>query len=425
MTRAHTATVAVTRAGDLIRIDPGRRPRDLLGSALDVPGGQLIFDVEAPTAPPTAEVTDADAAARWIVRVYGTEALDAVRARDADEQDEATTTQITVAPSPEGERLARIALGQWLWRFWPDSPETHPLNTALLRIELAALAWAADDSFGALQPAGLFLRGQLDALEQAADALHARMLDEPSVVGTSLGRAVLGAVDALVVGEAALAADAPSGLLERLDAVLDAATRIKSSLDGAGAISVDRPADSAVLAGATREDFALAASAPDDANRQSAPGALEGVDSVDWTQVPPRVLDWREHTVRWTLTAAGGGRWTISVRVAAAADAESDELYARCYLLGGAPEDLLPVLVLPLVAGLGEYLGDAELAIADPSQLVVDVFAESSVHRPRVTEESRAEGADDRERARDVIRRRATSAGDGPADLFEAERPQP
>lgn len=428
MTPAGTTTVVVTRAGDRIRITPPRIPHGLLSSSLALPGGQLVFDVSDHGAPPWVEVTDAAAAAPWIVRVFGDEALDTVRDHDREDADEATESRIAVAPSEEGSRLARIAYGQWLWRYWPDSAEVGPLNTGLLRIELAALAWQADDSFGALQPAGVFLKGQLDTLEEAATALRASLATDPSAVQTPLGQAVLGAVDALVVGEAAIAAEAPPELLERLDAVLDEVAAAESD-----ALTIEGPEPHAagLLAWATgirrrdaaarREHFALAASSADD---HSGPDEVAGHDSVDWTQVPPRTLDWHEGTVAWVAEPSTAGGWTLSVRVVAAGDSESNDLYARCYLPDGSSTSLLPVLVMPLIPGFGDYLGEGTLPAGDLSTLVVDVYSGSAAHGPQVTDHGRTAQAEERDRARALIRRRAESPPtEGPAAPFEAERP--
>lgn len=428
MTSAGTTTMVVTRAGDRILIVPTHSPDGLLSSSLELPGGQLVFDVADPGAPPWAGVTDANAAAPWLARVFGDEVLDAVIERDRQEDDESGEDRITVVPTEERAKLARIAYGQWLWRFWPDTADVEPLNTGLLRIELAALAWEADDSFGALQPAGSFLKGQLGTLQDAASALRASLATDPSAVRTPLGHAVLGAVDALVVGEAAIAAEASPELLERLDAVLDdaaAAETETASLDHAAPDAADLFAWATGLRGldaaSRREHFALAASSADDSSMTD---EVAGSDSVDWAQVPPRTLDWQEGTVAWSAAPTGAGEWRLSVRVIAAGDCESDDLYARCYLPDGSPASLLPILVIPLIPGFGDYLGEGTLSAGDLTTLVVDVYSGSVVHGPQITDKDRAAQAKEREHARELIRRRVESPpADGPAAPFEAERP--
>lgn len=428
MTSAGTTTVVVTRAGDRIRITPASIPHGLLSSSLTVPGGQLVFDITDPEAPPWAEVTDASAAAPWVARVFGDEVLDTVSEHDRQEDDETSEDRIEVAQTEEGARLARIAYGQWLWRYWPDSADVRPLNTGMLRIELAALAWLADDSFGALQPAGVFLKGQLETLEEAASALRANLATDPSALQSPLGQAVIGAVDALVVGEAAIAAEAPPELLERLDAVLDdvaasesdALTTDESAQDVAGLLAWATGLRR-VGAAARREHFALAASRADDLSR---PDEVAGSDSIDWTQVPPRTLDWQEATIAWVAEPGDEGGWALSVRVVAAGDSESDDLYARCYLPDDSPTSLLPVLVIPLIPGFGDYIGEGVLPAGDLSTLVVDVYSGNAVHGPQVTDRGRTAQAEERDRARALIRRRAESPpSNGPAAPFEAERP--
>ncbi|MGB4136680.1 MAG: hypothetical protein WA971_08955 [Microbacterium sp.] len=425
MTRAESRAVTVTRTGDLLRITPaGDTAPDLLTSALDLPGGILIFDIRAPEAPPAARVDDADTAAGWVERVFGPEVSAAFAARAEDEDDESTETSLPASSTDDGTRLARLALGQWLWRYWPDTAEVRGLNTALLRIELAALAWEADDAFGPLQPAGMLLNGQLEKLEQAAEALRSGIRTDPGILDTPLGRAVRGAVDALVAGDAGPAAGASDELLDRLDSVLDAVVQAESGRAGGSEGPVTEPEE--WLAGlvseasaARREDFALAAGLPDDDSADTRSGRA----SVDWSQVPPRILDWREDTVQWTAVREGPGSWRVRVQVPSIPDIVVEGLHARCYVPGESPETMLPVAVVPLKESFGVHLGEFVLRADDPEGLVVDVYEASTLHAPRVTGESRRAGADDRAQARRIIAERAESPVQaGAAAVFEAER---
>lgn len=423
MTPDGSSRVLIVRAGDLVRVCADEPPtRDLLSSALELPGGVLFFDVTAPDRAPTADLDDPDAAAAWIARVYGADVLAAVQAHaaaasDLDANGDDEPTALDAPATADRARLARIALGQWLWRYWPDDPDVHPLDPDLLRIELAALAWDADDCFGARQPAGILLGGVLDALERAADALRTRLADDPSARATPVARAVLGAVDALVAGEASAAADASPALLDRLDAVLEAAVAAEAA-DGARVEEWLGSVSSAPFG--SQDDFALAAGDFD--HDDAGVGAHAGRTGVDWSQVPPRSVGWDEDAVRWTAEPAGPGSWRVTVRVKAASSGSAD-LLARAYLPDGSAASMLPVLVVPLERAGEDYCGAGVVRALDPSGLVVDVYDVGSVHAPRVSAESRRSGTADRAAARALIRDRAGSAvQDGPAALFEAER---
>lgn len=425
MTADTARTVVVARHGDVIRVGPSDDGvPDLLTSVLELPGGDLAFAVSDPARAPEATVIDVASALPWIARVFGEQIASAVAARaDGDEHDEESV--VALAPGPDAERLCRLALGQWLWRYWPQTSEVPGLNTALLRIELAALSWEADESFGALQPAGALLAGHLEELASAVRILRDELRSDAGVLETPLARSIVFAVDALVVGEASLAAGADGALLEEWDTFLAEVATVRDDVDGEVAatsaststalveelnawlaVTVEQPIG-------RREEFALAAG--DDGE------SIRGRSSVDWSQVPPRVLDWSEDTISWVAEPVRTGEWHVSIRVSAVPGSD-DDLFARLYLPDGSAGSLLPVLVLPLTPVGSEYAAEGRLHVDDPAALSVDVFHAAATHPPRVSAQSRQEAAVERDAARTLIRRRATAPeSKGAARAFGAE----
>ncbi len=427
MTADTTRTVVVARQGDVIRIgSPGDGAPDLLASVLELPGGDLTFTVSDPAGAPEASVFDAASALPWVARVFGEEAASAVAARaDAARVDDAEHDEgsaVAIAPGPDAARLSRLALGQWLWRYWPRTAEVQGLNAALLRIELAALAWEADASFGALQPAGVLLADHLGELVSAVRALRDELDSDPGVLDMPLARSIVSAVDALVVGEASLVAGAEETLVDELDAFLDAVVAIDGDVVATtatpdGALLAEVNSWSAVATETPtgrREDFALAAGDDDE--------TISGTSSVDWSQVPPRVLDWSDDTISWLAEPVRAGEWHVTVRVLAAPASEEADLFARLYVPDGSPDSLLPALVLPLTPVGGEYAAEGRLNIDDPAALTVDVFHAAATHAPRVSTSSRRQAAEERATARTLIRRRAAAPeAEGVARAFGAE----
>ena len=150
----------------------------------------MTYDVRAVTAPPVAEVDDPLAAVHWISRVYGASVAGQLQLSASEAITGATvTTEHPYAPDQSAGNLARVALGQWLWRVRgpaTDPREVAALDEGLLRLELAALAWQLDDYFTTLQPASMFLDGMLETLRELAT----HVANGPSATDRPLGRIV-------------------------------------------------------------------------------------------------------------------------------------------------------------------------------------------------------------------------------------------
>lgn len=411
----HVVTISI--AGDTVRVEPAGRANGVFASALDLPGGYVVFDARDPAALPYA-VIDHDAAARpWLVRLFGVAVADVVARCSSIDDTEESGEQAVVStdPAPEGEILARIAFGQWLWRYWPLSPDVSPIDPQLLRIELAALAWQIEAIAGGSHLAGALLQGQLGVLRDGAAALAegggSRSADD----------ALRGALDAVLVGEAGIVAGATEEELDALDEIVTRGAVLTPETSGgtdAGALAswvAERADVFARLAdrGLNRASLALAASAD--------PGSTGQIrESVDWTQVPPRVLDWADDTVAMDVEATDG-RVLVTVRVAATPDDSGAVLFARIYRAVDSPGGDLPIAVMPLTRDDGGYVGSTRVAGAAEA-LVVDVYAAESVLRPRLTGAARRGARRERAEARDLIRSRDAGGGaTGPGRRFAAE----
>jgi hypothetical protein len=417
--------LTVTVTGGLVRIESGMPSLPIFRSTLELPGGTATFDIQHPVEAPASSIDDHVAAETWIGELYGPAALNHVSGIGLDEEPDEQSARMAYEPTETAGNLRRLALGQWLWRYWPVSKDVRPLDPTLLRFELAALAWNADECFLSLQPAANYLAGQLEKLCDAAAALVKEPVSEQD---SDLGRAILGALDAAVVGPSGTVATQDDALLDRLDDLL---SRLVARVDGreptadleSGVESLEqwlhtRSEAIAELVGALperSERSALVAGGQGDTEGIPGDG---GVDTVDWIQVPARVLDWNEGNVSWSAEPIGNpGTWQVSIMVDAVPlgeDAEQPTLFARGYLPDGTPAGDLPVLVVPLSRLGNLYVASATLTTDQPGKLRIDVYSAASVVRPIVGDAARASWADQREQARWQIRERSRGRGYDP-----------
>lgn len=421
--------LTVTVTGGLVRIESGTPSLPIFRSTLELPGGTATFDIQHPADPPASSIDEHGAAETWIGELYGPAALNLVSGISLDEEPDDQSARIAYEPTETGGTLRRIALGQWLLRYWPVSKDVRAVDDTLLRFELAALAWNADECFLNLQPAASFLAGQLEKLRVAATALSS---EPASAQGTDLGKAILGALDAAVVGPSGPIATQDDALLDELDDLL---SLLVAKADGqaptadfeAGVASLEqwlqaRSEAIAELVGALPARSALVAGGEGDA--EDVP-----FDSVDWVQVPARVLDWNEGNVSWSVEPIRDkeGAWDISIMVDAVPlekDAEPPLLFARGYLPDGTAEGDLPVLVVPLKRLGNLYLGAAPLTTDQPRKLRLDIYDAASIVRPIIGDAARKSWADQREKARWYMRERSRGRGydpEGPDRLFVGE----
>jgi hypothetical protein len=426
--------VAVTKSGEFVRVRTGAEAPGLFQSTLDLPGGTITYDVRYTSIPPDAAVHDPDGAAHWLARVYGAPVAEAILSLNGDGASGASSgTEVEYSPDESASALARIALGQWVWRFWPATSDLPPIDEAVLRFELAALAWGADDYFTALQPASTFLAGTLETLQEVANTL----VSDPRASDSPLGRVVLSALDAAVAGPSGALVTEDEHLLDSLEDLFSRLRRDQSIESESPEVDDDVVGGAeewlqrqsarrrGILADAYRSELALAAGGGDEFGVRQ----IGGHATVDWVQVPPRTLDWNDGTVDWTAepTDDGADTWKVTVRVAAApplAPTAISLVLARGYILDGTATGNLPVMTLPLALNGDHFLGVGTLQHPRIRDLVIDIFAASSVRPPAIGADERAAARRERSAAREFIRFRYEGRGDaadGPERRFQGE----
>ncbi|OBK17071.1 hypothetical protein [Mycobacterium asiaticum] len=242
-----------------------------LVAVLEVSGAVLSWIVDDPAGAVAAHITFTDPdRADWLWRVVGQAGHIAVVSSATDEPQDLPGVQI--APGSL-DPLHRLAIGQWLRRWWPASLRDGigALDQALLDVEIALLTAGAD---------GFFTDDTLDSdmsellvPHGAALLAHARSND-PRI--RDLVRAGTELADEVGVEGAEWA--------ELSAAVQD------SSL---------RPAEPTGY----RDDYALAAGA--DPGPAAAVAMGRGVASINWGAVPPGIFDAAEDTVDWSVEQRG------------------------------------------------------------------------------------------------------------------------
>ena len=372
----------------------------LLCSRLSLPGGTLTFDVRDLSA--GAVIDDVRAAEPWLRATFGDRASAVALALDPNDHDVVdpdATFALRIPPSAVRDDFARLALGQWIRRYWPRAGDIPPLIDSLLCIELAALAWRHDVLLPGIQRNAGFLEGNLGALREA------------------VRQAVDGATDSatreilVLATEAALYADLPHGsesdLLDELESLLPLlleAPRPGGTYDGW--LADHHASRRRTLRAATRADFALAAGEP---TSGGSTGDIHGVDSIDWDLVPPRVVDWSENTIHWHASQTDAG-WRVVIDAEAVPAPEYEApLHARLYAPGAGILSALPLARCRLRLEGERYRGEA--VIDDyPDGLVIEVYSETRVRRPMLGDAHRDSAARARAEARDFVYARAGRA---------------
>lgn len=333
-------------------------PTPLL-AVLEVSGAVLSWTVDAdPAEPPVIAFTD-PARADWLWRVVGESGhvavVDALRSRDPAQSLELGDVTV-LAGSVDAAR--RLAIGHWLRRWWPasDRDGIAPLDRALLDAEIALLTVAAEDYF----------------TDDTIDA---------DVVG--LLRPHVAKLNSLVA---------------------DGDPRIRTLVDRCRELAADIglhwAADASVVTG-RRDDYALAAGAPDGSSGRGA--VADGVSTVNWSAVPPGIFDAAEDTVVWTAVSATD-TVTVAVQVALSGPDQADGIDAqlRCGdYRGTGVLDADGRAVLPVFGPDGQPLTETQAWNLDWSAAEVWIGAgagESPQTRDRVRAVARsrlAGGADD------------------------------
>jgi hypothetical protein len=416
------ATVRVAWNGEVGEITPIATPRVPSGaftSNLHVAGAYLSFDVRNSRAP-AATIYDLPSALWWVDSVYG-EAVAHSLGELLEESHRGTAADsvvVEVSLGPTSEImgvLQRLALGFWLTRYWPATEDVRPIDESLLGIELGALAWAADGCFLGHQPASVLLTPHLHRLLELGEKDGQLAAPRSAIV-----RSALEAASQTVSGDNELLPEIDD-LLDRLaitgqdaDPDGDEVDEAIVSLIGQPAISVD----------SRQSEHSLVASFAEPPEEQT---LASGTDSVDWQQVPPRVLAWDENTVEWNLhPTESNDKAKLVVRVLAAVDGgRSPDLFARIYNTQTSSDMSIPRAVVRLHAGTDDewYIGETDLerSSIDPA-IIVDVFSNEFATRPLVGKE-RSDARTWRGHAREFIEQRASWVDGRISDQSDPARP--
>lgn len=233
-----------------------------LTSVLEVRGAVLSWTVDEPGADAYITFTDPEQA-DWLWRILGEAGHSSVvpALQAAAPIGEMEVADVDIVPGSL-DSLRRLALGQWLRRWWPASLRDGiaELDGALLDAEIALLTAAAEDFFG---DDGTFDSDVAGLLRPHVDALN------------SLARQGDPRVVELVRACAELAED--TGV---------------AFIDTGSLVEVGR-----------RDDYALAAGSDGAAGHREA--IATGLGSMKWSAVPQGVFDAAEDTVDWRIEADG------------------------------------------------------------------------------------------------------------------------
>jgi hypothetical protein len=234
-----------------------------LVAVLEVSGAVLSWTVDQPSGAAQITLTDLPRA-DWLWRILGETGHTAVAAAlDGRSPDAAQTLELTGVDVRDGalDALRRLALGHWLRRWWPASHRDGiaALDSALLDAEIALVTAAAQDFF----------------TDDTFDSDVASLIRPHTV---ALG---------------SLASEGDPRVAELVQACADLADDVGVALDTELAVEPSRTG--------RRDDYALAAG-PDLTQRGSA--IASGVDSINWSAVPPAIFDAAENTVEWRVEAA-------------------------------------------------------------------------------------------------------------------------
>lgn len=244
-------------------------------AVLEVAGAVLAWTVDDPAAPAQLTFTDVTAA-DWLWRVVGEEGhvavIEALGGLAADPHARIDIADVALSARALAP-LRRLALGQWLRRWWPASVRDSiaDLDIAVLDAELAVLTAAAQEFFAE------------DTLDSDVEGLLRPHRD--------------------------------ALLAQRRDGDPRVTALVESCLDLADWAEVAEPV--AVPGERRRDDYALAAGGT--SGQSEAIGG--GTASISWSAVPSGVFDAAEDTVDWSVRGDGSGRAVATVRAVVSASA--------------------------------------------------------------------------------------------------------
>ncbi|MHC3471002.1 hypothetical protein ACYF6T_20135 [Streptomyces sp. 7R007] len=360
-----TVTVRIDTVGT-VRLGPPLQERPFY-SPLELAGGILVTDPFAPDAPPYAEVDHLAEAADWLTGVYGAQAVDAARMALAGAQAMTVSRQDPVdftvrsadtpwTPGPHHTAVARLTTARWLANWSPD-----PLDPALLDLEAGGLLWDLD--------------GIVPDAHTAAESCLRRSADRLLPLVELLRRWSPQQVSDGLVAEAVM------------DSLLAAACLLDGHPHHARLLELAQE-EAALRESGIRMSCPEERILPKVRVQTARSGAGRWIGSVDWEQVPARVLSAAENTVSW-WTHDADGEVLLRVEVEPGPrEAGSEGLGFRAYH---------PSLPLPVARGglmpspepgrrklRGEALLSPLAQALDPADMIVDVFDPTMVRRPRL-----------------------------------------
>jgi hypothetical protein len=360
----------------LWRVGPAVAPVPLV-AVLEVDGAVLAWTVDESPPGQGTQITLTDATrADWLWRVLGEDGHHALASAAEAPPDHNAGVELSGVEVRPGalDGLRRLAFGHWLRRWWPASVRDgiSGLDPALLDAEIALLTAGAEDFVG---------EDSIDADIGALLSPHATALTMHLLVGDPR---VADLVRKSVNLAEDVGVDAP-GWAELADAVE------KTELHRATA---------------HQDDYALAAGG----DSGSAPPGLiaRGTASIAWSAVPGGVFDAAEDTVGWAV-AADGDRVAVTLHAA---------------VIGpGSPTGIPVVVRCGKVSATGEIDASGRVTIALLDEANTPVTAAQAWDQDwasaAVTVGAEvAEARDDRERVRQLARRRLAEPG---PDAYLAE----
>lgn len=338
-----------------------------------IPGRLMAFDIP--------DLDDPNAARQWLPTLIGQEATDRIQEFYSNPPSDATTISVTFARGPAWDSVWRLALLCWLeqWSY-------IPFDASILSLEIALTAATVD-----LPALTNTISERLDEGKETLELLSElkRAGELPPRCGEELRRLVGGA-------EGVLHPD----VIDLLGAPLLPVTNM-----WAGPVPVNRGVVGARESVATKADS------------QAANGVRK--DSVDWAQVPSRLLDAAEGTVHSRYDAIAR---TLLVEVVAAPQSEPDS-WLRVRLLDPSDKVTPYVADAPLRYDPSRGLYRAELFIASyRSTFAIDVYSAASTIPPRIEAGQQRILTAQRHAARGIAETRAALASppEKAADLFKS-----
>ena len=292
MTAFDSDAVPVHRDGTGTIHIGAQRPTGLLTEALGAHGADVVVDLEHPDAVPYAVLDDAPRALWWLRFVYGEAVTDEVRRlADPDEPDGQATP--VAEPGFLAAPLLRLAVGIWLWRWWPsrdglaagDGRALTEGGEDWLMTELGTLAWYAEDVLGGMGVARSFLADRVDT------AIELASRDDSVARPLAVIRAVI---------ESVPVDDKVYGVLARIENGITTSSRAVAAAD----LEAELDAELGELEGVVEPALAFR-----DA-RSSA-----GRSTVEWGRVRSRLLGAAEENVSWFVEESADSLEADLVRV--------------------------------------------------------------------------------------------------------------